>query len=188
MSYSGTEIFLGSIDRFTQASWSPEWSSFDRSFDLSQFTLNEGEYTLIGIAYDNAGQQSNSFERRFSLESPQVNNDSPTRLQFRLNGNSFSAHDTLEITNGWVSDRDGNEDLEGVTFEIIAEDGTIIDAIETSNLTAATWDKKQQWSSFYYSIDLSALGLSGGRYTLRGKAYDRAGNYSNSFSRMFAIS
>ena len=183
----GTEIFLGAIDRLTQVSWSPEWASFNQSFDLTQFSLNEGTYTLVGVAYDNAGQQSNRMERRFSLEVPQVNQEAPTGLQFGLNSNSFSSNDTIEIINGWVSDGDGNRDLERVTFEIVAEDGTVMDVSNSLNLTAATWDVTQQWSSFHHRIDLSGLGLSGGRYTLRGKAYDRSGHYSNAFSRMFAI-
>ncbi|MBP0016634.1 MAG: hypothetical protein J7647_03650 [Cyanobacteria bacterium SBLK] len=184
---NGSEIELGAMADFSIASWSPEWASFAGSFDLSQYNLSEGNYTLIGIARDKSGGKSQSLSREFTIETPQTNNTAPANLQFALSGNTFSASDTLEITNGWVSDGDGNHDLAGVDFELVAEDGTIIELEDSFDLSAATWDSSKQWSSFRYNVDFSLLGLTSGIYTLRGKAYDRAGDYSNTFSRSFTF-
>ncbi|MEM9539942.1 MAG: Ig-like domain repeat protein [Cyanobacteria bacterium P01_E01_bin.42] len=184
---NGSEIDLGAIADFSIASWSPEWASFSGSFDLSQYNLNDGNYTLIGMARDKSGGESQTLSRGFTIETPQTNNTAPTNLQFGLSGNTFSSGDTLEITNGWISDEDGNSDLTGVEFELVAEDGTVISLEDSFDLTAATWDWSNQWSSFRHSINFNVLGLTSGVYTIRGKAYDRAGNYSNSFSRSFTL-
>ncbi|MEM9539941.1 MAG: hypothetical protein AAGA60_10640 [Cyanobacteria bacterium P01_E01_bin.42] len=184
---NGSEIDLGAIADFSIASWSPEWASFTGNFDLSRYNLTDGNYTLIGMARDKSGGESQTLSRAFTIETPQTNNIAPTNLQFGLSGNTFSSGNTLEITNGWISDEDGNSDLAGVEFELVAEDGTIISLEDSFDLTAATWDWSNQWSSFRHSIDFSVLGLTSGVYTIRGKAYDRAGDYSNTFSRSFTF-
>ncbi|MBP0016635.1 MAG: SBBP repeat-containing protein [Cyanobacteria bacterium SBLK] len=184
---NGSEIELGELTDFINVGWTQQWASFSGGFDLNRYNLADGTYTLVGMASDRAGGQSQTLSRSFTIEAPQTQNNAPAGLQFGLNGSTFSTSDTLQITNGWVYDTDGNSDLAGVEFELVAEDGTIIDVEDSLALTPATWDWSQQWSSFHHGISLGALGLSAGRYSLRGKAYDGAGDYSNTFSRSFNL-
>ncbi|MEA5471735.1 hypothetical protein [Spirulina sp. 06S082] len=184
---NGSEINLGESNNFTNVTWSQNWAAFSGSFDLSQYNLSDGNYTLIGTALDRSGGQSQSLSRSFTIQAPQANNTAPSKLQFGLSGSTFSVNDTLQITNGWVYDDDGNSDLVGIDFELVAEDGTITDLSDSFDLTPASWDATKRWSNFRHSLNLSALGLSVGRYSLRGKAYDQAGDYSNTFLRAFTI-
>ncbi|MEM9539940.1 MAG: SBBP repeat-containing protein [Cyanobacteria bacterium P01_E01_bin.42] len=183
----GSEIQLGELANFLNVGWTQKWASFSGNFDLSQYNLTDGNYTLVGVASDRSGGQSQTLSRSFTIEAPQTQNTAPAGLQFGLNGSAFSATDTLQITNGWVYDTDGNSDLVGVEFELVAEDGTVIDVEDSLALTPATWDWSRQWSSFHHGISLGSLNLSAGRYTLRGKAYDQTGDYSNTFSRSFTF-
>ncbi|MGK7929412.1 MAG: SBBP repeat-containing protein [Spirulina sp.] len=184
---NGSEIDLGGLNNFVNVGWTQKWASFSGGFDLSQYNLGDGTYTLVGVAIDQSGGESQTLSRNFTIKAPQSTNTAPARLQFGLSGSTFSVNDTVQITNGWVYDQDGNSDLVGVDFELVAENGTVIDVGDSLNFTTVWWDRSRRWNSFRHGINLSEWGLSTGRYTLRGKAYDQAGDYSNSFSRSFTL-
>ncbi|MGK7925276.1 MAG: hypothetical protein AB4290_08515, partial [Spirulina sp.] len=166
------------------ASWNPDWGSFTHNIGLNG--LESGSYTLVGLARDRAGSTSNTFERSFTLTAP-VTNTAPTNLRFSLDRTSYSQTDTMTLKNGWVSDRDGWDDLSRIELELVDKNGSVTTLDEITNFIQPTWDWRRQWLGFNHSFNLGSLGLGSGRYRLRSRAYDRAGESSNLFERSFLI-
>jgi hypothetical protein len=100
---AGNAIDLGDATQFTSVSWSHQWANFDYSLNLSQLGLDMGIYTLRGTAYDLAGGQGSSFERKFQLNLPTV-----AALAW--------VKDTAHRGNDIAIDNEGNLYLTGTAF------------------------------------------------------------------------
>lgn len=181
MDANGGEIAQKSISDLSVVAWSPDWASFESSWDLSGLNLGEETYRLKAIAYDAAGAASSAFERQFLIYS----NSAPERLQFSLESNQYEANETLTIKNAWVYDKDGGKDMAAIDFELIDAIGNAIDLEDATQFNLASWS--HQWANFDYSFDLGQLALNPGIYTLRGTAYDLAGAQGASFDRKFQL-
>ncbi|MEM9539113.1 MAG: Ig-like domain repeat protein [Cyanobacteria bacterium P01_E01_bin.42] len=180
----------GSIVGFSDArginptTWSPEWGSFNHSISLDG--LESGIYTLVGIARDRAGSTSNTIERSFTVTAP-ANNTAPANLRFSLDSTSYSTTDIITLNSGWVADGNGGQDVARIDLEIVDESGRVTDLEDITDFMQPTWDWTRQWIGFNYSFSLGSLGLASGRYRLRSRAYDRAGDASNFFERSFLV-
>ncbi|MEA5469756.1 SBBP repeat-containing protein [Spirulina sp. 06S082] len=182
----GTILHETNISSFTPASWANNWASFNDDIDLSHLGLGDGNYVIKGIASDRAGANSEEFSRNFAIASP-ANNEAPSYLSFGLSNNSYSDRDTLDLRHGWVRDGNGVDDLDKIEWEIW-QGGTQIAALDdVSQFIPATWDNFGTWASFSYNVELVNLGLDAGEYSLRGIAYDRAGETSTPFERKFIL-
>ncbi|MBP0019036.1 MAG: SBBP repeat-containing protein [Cyanobacteria bacterium SBLK] len=105
----GNAIDLEDATQFNLASWSHQWANFAYELDLTQLTLNPGIYTLRGTAYDLAGAQGSSFERKFQLNLP-------------TNAALAWVHDTAHRGNDIAIDNEGNLYVTGTAFNWIIDD------------------------------------------------------------------
>ncbi|MBP0017545.1 MAG: hypothetical protein J7647_08305 [Cyanobacteria bacterium SBLK] len=184
----GTILHDTSTRNLTSVSWSENWVSFSHDFNLANLSISDGNYVIKGIANDRAGAISEVFSRSFAIASPDLDlNEAPSNFSFNLANNHYTNSDTLNLSYGWLKDGNGVEDIDKIEWAIWQEGSQIVSLENITEFISATWDDLGTWANFSYSVEFSDLGLESGEYSLRGIAYDRAGESSNSFERTFIL-
>ncbi|MBP0017379.1 MAG: Ig-like domain repeat protein [Cyanobacteria bacterium SBLK] len=171
---------LGNITHLNPASWDENWAGFADTFNLGNYNLSEGIYSIAAIAYDRNDNASNTFKRAFQIAPL---NNAPSNLTFSLDRSSYTVGETLTLRNGWVFDGDGTEDIGEIELHLRKADGSIVEVPNIEGITPATWSP--EWGNFSHNITLD--GLESGTYTLVGVARDRAGSTSNIMERSFTL-
>ena len=175
----GTWTNLFDVTTFTPWSGNSDWGSFNYDLDLTGYQA--GSYTLWGIGSDSSGVTSNSVTKTFEVTGV---NTAPTNLQFNLNKSSYTAGETLSLTNAWLFDADGSTDLQRVDMWLRNDaDGTWTNLSDVTTFTP--WSGNSDWGSFNYDLDLT--GYQAGSYTLWGIGSDSSGVTSNSVTKTFEV-
>jgi hypothetical protein len=177
---SGDWIDLNDATTFTPWSGGAEWGSFNYSLNLSGYRPDN--YTLWAQAIDRERGASNVVTKTFSLigSTPAL---APTDLMFTPNKNTYTVGDTLTLTNAWVKDLNGSDDLARIDMWIKPSGGNWIDVSDATTFTP--WSGGAEWGSFDYSLSLGSY--TPDSYTLWGQASDRSGAVSNVVSRSIEI-
>lgn len=151
-----------------------QWSSFDYSLDLNNHQA--GKYSLWARAFN--GDRSSSNE---VLKSFQINNSAPHHLTIKLDQTSYTVSETLVLSEAWLVDSNGVNDLAKVDFYLLTADGSWIDLEDAIEFRKSDQEKIE----FSYSLDLSDYKL--GKYKLWAAAYDVSGAASNQVTTTFEI-
>jgi hypothetical protein len=173
---NGEWIDLTDATSFTPWTGGNEWGAFNYSLNLTNYT--PGTYTLWGQALDKSGAVSNPVTQSF-----QVQNTNPTDLQFNLNKSTYTVGETLTLTNTWVKDLNGSDDLARVDMWVQKPNGEWIDLTDATSFTP--WTGGNEWGAFNYSLNLS--NYAPGTYTLWGRALDKSGAVSNLVTQSFQV-
>ncbi|MGK7879998.1 MAG: CARDB domain-containing protein [Crocosphaera sp.] len=171
-------IDISDINSFTPWPDDNKWGSFTYTLDLEQFRdKGVGTYTIWGQAEDSSGAKSNVISRNFELT--QVNT-APEGLQFNVSveGN------ILNLTNAWIYDYDGYQDLSNVDLWLKKEGENWQDIEDITNFTP--WQNDNDWASINHKVDLSTH--SSGSYMIWAKGYDQEGLGSNYVTKTFDFS
>jgi Lectin C-type domain/FG-GAP-like repeat/RTX calcium-binding nonapeptide repeat (4 copies) len=169
----GQWINVSDSTTFTPWTGGNEWGEFNYSLDLSNYEA--GNYTIWGQATDKTGATSSPIAKTFT-----VLNSAPSELMFTPN----IIGDTLTLTNAWVKDLNGSDDLTRVDLWIKPNQGNWIDVSDATTFTP--WAGGEEWGSFDYSLSLGSYAPDS--YTLWGQAWDRSGAVSNEVTRTFEMS
>ena len=135
-------------------------------------TLETGSYY---IRVYRVGSANSSYKLSVS------GNEAPQLLQFGTDKSSYQVGETVKLTNATVFDGNGVSDLAQVDFRL-QKDGGNWDII--SNVNKFSTDGNNNRASFNYAIS----NLTGGKYQLWAKAYDKSGATSNTYQTSFSIS
>ncbi|MBP0017544.1 MAG: hypothetical protein J7647_08300 [Cyanobacteria bacterium SBLK] len=192
-SYGQSDTFLGMLDRQGNLQEVKQIGGNDSDILTSLALGNRGEVYLIG-GFKNT-TDFDPGDDTFTLTSPdgmsifvtklQPANNTPISVDFNLNKTAYRVSQTLTITSGNVSDRDGISDLSHIDFYLRYGDGTLIDLSDVTDFTPSNSDNRQGF--FNYNLDLSALVLTEGNYSLWATIYDRNGMASEVFEQNFII-
>jgi hypothetical protein len=169
-------INLNDVTGFTPWTGGNDWGGFNYSLNLANYA--PGTYTLWARAFDRSGTASNEITRSF-----QVQNAAPTDLQFNLNKSTYNTRENLALTNAWVKDFNGSDDLTRVDMWIKPANGNWINLSDATTFTP--WSGGAEWGGFDYSLSLGSY--TPGSYTLWGQAWDQSGAVSNEVSRSFDL-
>jgi hypothetical protein len=173
---NGQWIDLADATSFTPWTGGNEWGGFNYSLDLSNYA--PGTYTLWGQARDQSGAVSNEVTQSF-----QVQNSAPGNLMFSVDKSTYTAGETLTLTNAWAKDLNGSSDLARVDMWVQKPNGQWIDLNDATSFTP--WSGGNDWGEFNYSLDLS--NYEAGNYTLWAQASDRSGGTSNIVTKTFSL-
>ncbi|MBW4610600.1 MAG: pre-peptidase C-terminal domain-containing protein [Hassallia sp. WJT32-NPBG1] len=108
-------------------------------------------------------------------------NEAPQLLQFGTDKSSYQVGETVKLTNATVFHGNGVSDLAQVDFRL-QKDGGNWDII--SNVNKFSTDGNNNRASFNYAIS----NLTGGKYQLWARGYDKSGATSNTYQTSFSIS
>jgi uncharacterized protein YkwD len=159
--------------------------SFTHNLSLAGLNLGAGNYTLRAVARDSVSQQSNIFERQFSIITPPT---APNSLFFDIENPTVSNTGTLNIRSGQVSDANGVRDISLIDLQIV-QNGSVVNFVSNdilgTNIIPNSSDNRS--GSFTHNLSLAGLNLGAGNYTLRAIARDRGGLASNIIERNFIV-
>lgn len=172
---SGTNSFapVGGVTDFNQSADSETTGS--SSYTLSLKGVTPGDYELQAYPFDQQGYSGQFLSQNFS-----VTNSAPSKLQFDLD----QSDNTLKLTNAWIEEYNGNEDLASVDFWLQLPDGSWEDLDNATEFQA--WTEGVEWSSFEYELDLSDY-TTAGTYSVWGKGHDQSGAETNEVTKTFTI-
>jgi Bacterial pre-peptidase C-terminal domain len=173
---NGEWIDLADATTFTPWTGGNDWGSFNYSLNLSNYA--PGTYTLWARALDQSGAASSEVTRSF-----QVQNSAPSNLMFTLDKSTYTAGETLTLTNAWAKDLNGSSDLARVDMWVQKPNGEWINLADATTFTP--WTGGNEWGSFNYSLNLSNYGT--GTYTLWARAFDKTGAASSEVTRSFQV-
>ncbi|MGK7881288.1 MAG: putative Ig domain-containing protein [Crocosphaera sp.] len=153
----------------------PDGLKFDaKTGIITGQTSKTGSYAIKVKATDNDG----SVETNFKITVNDVDkNVAPERLQFNviLEGN------TLKLTNAWIRDEDGYQDISYVDLWV-RKQGEFWQNIEDIT-NFKTWVDDNNWASIDYEKNFSNYEY--GTYEIWAKGYDKQGLESNIVSKTF---
>lgn len=167
---NGDWQFIGNETDFT-----PEGNTNQVSFDYSLPNLAPGNYDVRAIAFDEAGELSNTVIQHFTVDSPNI---PPELLQFGTQS-FYTLNETISVLGGRVFDANGVNDIAKVDFWLEPKGGNPIDISDAVSFQVDS----DGWGTFNYEL----TGLAPGRYTLRAIAYDQDNTSSNEFSQSFTV-
>jgi subtilisin family serine protease len=183
----GEWVKVSNAETFTADSQG--WANF--SYSLSE--LSAGNYEVKAIAYDAAGDTSNTVIKSFTVKdatptptptptpptpTPTPTNTAPKNLQFDVL-TTYQVGETISFTGGKVYDADGVDNLKRVEISRSKEGG---EWVKVSNAETFTADNPG-WASFSYSLSE----LSPGNYEVKAIAYDEADAPSNTVIKSFTV-
>ena len=174
----GDLIFVGALDTLKPVSIDPQRAKFNFNFNFSDFKLNPGEHSLIGRAFDKAGNQSNLAEREFAI----AGNNDPVDLGFSLERDIYQKGDILKLVNPSVKDLDGFDNIDRIQFNVKGPSGRI-NWVNETEFTAHPFS--ESIAEFEYSVELENFGK--GKYTIEARAFDKDGGKSDLFSQQFRV-
>jgi Calx-beta domain/Beta-propeller repeat len=177
---SGDWIDVSDATTFTPWSGGGEWGSFNYSLNLSRYRPDN--YTLWAQAIDANGATSGAITKTFTVFNNAIN-FAPSDLQFNLDKASYQVGDTLTLTNAWVKDPNGSNDLSRVDLWLKPASGDWIDVSDATTFTP--WSGDGEWGSFNYSLNLSRYRPD--NYTLWAQASDRERGTSNVVTKTFSL-
>ncbi|NEQ38756.1 MAG: beta-propeller fold lactonase family protein [Okeania sp. SIO3I5] len=167
------------------------WGEFSYEIDLSNLNINPGSYTLYGYAQDDS-VNVDLFTSDFVVGDP-----TPKWLRFYTHKENYQPSEVLQLTGDAFSfgevtskpdvyDIGGAKDLEKVDFWLKKEGGEWQDIKDATNFTPdPEFDKNTPFVEFDYQFNLN--GLEEGNYTLKGTAYDKSGNQSETVEVSFLL-
>jgi hypothetical protein len=144
--------------------------------ELIQTTLDPGTYFVK--VQQGTSTTSSPYQLNFSND-PLFSTPTSTPQSLVVNGvkSSYAANSTLTLSNSYVSDGDGWQDVNKVDFWLTDSLNNRIELADVDTFTA----NNAASAKFGYATNLSQLGLVVGVYQLNAVAYDRAGVASNQF-------
>jgi Calpain family cysteine protease/Bacterial pre-peptidase C-terminal domain len=145
--------------------------------ELIQTTLEAGTY-FVKVQQGSA-TTSSPYQINFSND-PLFKTPTGTPQSLIVNGvkSSYAANSTLTLTNSYVSDGDGWQDVNKVDFWLTDSSNKRIELADVDTFTS----NNAASAKFGYTTSLSELGLVVGVYQLNAVAYDKAGVTSNQFT------
>lgn len=174
---------LQDVTEFELWSEDNDWASFEYSVDLTGYPA--GEYLVWAQAEDISGVLSNEVRIPFTIES-QANtaNSAPINLQFGLNQTILADGDTLSLTDAWIQDLNGSDDLQRIELWLQTPNGTWEELAQITDFQA--WNQDNTWAIFNYGIEIDD-NFQSGSYLVWAKAYDLSNAVSNEVSVNFEI-
>lgn len=142
-----------------------------------QTTLDAGNY-FVKVQRGNS-TVSSPYQINFSND-PLFKTPNSTPQSLAINGlkTSYAANSTLTLSNSYVSDGDGWQDVSKVDFWLTDSSNKRIELTDVDTFTS----KNATDAKFNYATNLSQLGLAVGAYQLNAVSYDKAGAASNKFT------
>jgi Matrixin len=187
----GKRVELADVNTFTTKD--PTSAKFSYSNSLSGIAA--GEYKLNAIAYDKANLASNLVTQSLVIEpivikpvvvapvviTPKPGNIAPQELTLQGLKSRYDPNANLTIDFGYISDRNGWQDINKVDFWLTDSQGKRIELPDVNKFNYNT----QEWAQFQYSTSLS--GIPNGDYKLNAISYDKSDAASDLFTQAFAI-
>ncbi len=193
----GKRVELADVNTF--ATKDPTSAKFTYSTSLNGIAA--GTYKLNATAYDKANLASNSVIQFLVIKpivikpvvatpvvvapvivAPNPNNIAPQELILQGIKSRYDPNANLAIDFGYVSDRNGWQDINKVDFWLTDSQGKRIELPDVNKFNYNT----QEWAQFQYSASLN--GIPNGDYKLNAITYDKSGAASDLFTQAFAIS
>jgi hypothetical protein len=145
--------------------------------ELIQTTLDAGNYFVK--VQQGTPTTSSPYKITFS-EDPLFKTPNSTPQSLTVNGvkSSYAANSILTLSNSYVSDGDGWQDVNKVNFWLTDSSNKRIELADVDSFTS----NNATSAKFGYATSLSELGLAVGAYHLNAVAYDKAGAASNKFT------
>jgi hypothetical protein len=145
--------------------------------ELIQTTLDPGSYFVK--VQQGTPTSSSPYKINFS-NNPLFITPNSTLQSLTINGvkNSYAANSNLTLSNSYVSDGDGWQDVNKVDFWLTDSSNKRIELADVNTFTS----NNATSAKFGYETNLSQLGLAVGAYQLNAVAYDKAGAASNKFT------
>jgi hypothetical protein len=187
----GKRVELADVNTFT----TKDSTSAKFTYSTSLNGIAAGEYKLNATAYDKANLASNSVIQSLVIKpivikpvvvvpvviAPNPNNIAPQELILQGLKPRYDPNANLAIDFGYVSDRNGWQDINKVDFWLTDSQGKRIELPDVNKFNYNT----QEWAQFQYSASLK--GIPNGDYKLNAITYDKSGAGSDLFTQAFAI-
>lgn len=174
---------LEDATEFEPWSGGAEWSSFEYSLDLSDYTTAD-TLTVWAKGYDKSGAETNEVSKTFTVgDGVDPGDQTANQLIYQPDAQTYTSNSTLRLAEAWVFDPDGSSEVESIDFWLKPENGDWQDLEDATSFTP--WDGDNNWASFNYELDIS--GYPTGNHTLWGQAYSGDGATSNVIETQFRV-
>ncbi|MGK7879622.1 MAG: cadherin repeat domain-containing protein, partial [Crocosphaera sp.] len=149
-----------------------DWASINHQINFSNYEY--GTYKIWARGYDKGGLESNAVSKEFEFAAANI---APEKLQFNVSieGN------TVKLTNAWIYDEDGYQDLNHVDLWVRKEGEAWQDIADITDFEP--WQPNNNWASIDHEINFSDY--ESGSYEIWARGYDQEGLKSNVVSKDF---